>query len=45
MAVDDSIRRLQRAACTGISAAAVKAKLLADQDEHHIWQLAGLVIQ
>ncbi|TVT97054.1 hypothetical protein EJB05_57721, partial [Eragrostis curvula] len=42
---NDSIRRLQRAACTGISAAAVKAKFLADQEEYHIRQLAALVIQ
>uniref|UniRef100_A0A0A9H564 SMARCC C-terminal domain-containing protein n=1 Tax=Arundo donax TaxID=35708 RepID=A0A0A9H564_ARUDO len=42
---DDSIRRLQRAAHTAISAAAVKAKFLAEQEENHIWRLAAVVIE
>uniref|UniRef100_A0A0D9W1T7 ZZ-type domain-containing protein n=1 Tax=Leersia perrieri TaxID=77586 RepID=A0A0D9W1T7_9ORYZ len=39
-----SIQRLQQAAATAISAAAVKAKLLAKQEEYEIQQLAALVI-
>ncbi|KAL6650260.1 hypothetical protein ACP70R_009185 [Stipagrostis hirtigluma subsp. patula] len=42
---DDSIKRLRRAAGTAISAAAVKAKLLADLEEDQIRPLAALVIQ
>ncbi|XP_040379239.1 SWI/SNF complex subunit SWI3D-like isoform X2 [Oryza brachyantha] len=43
--VDDvSIQRLQRAAATAISAAAVKAELLAKQEEYQIQRLAALVI-
>ncbi|KAL5209309.1 hypothetical protein ABZP36_004932 [Zizania latifolia] len=40
----DSITRLKRAATTAISAAAVKAKLLADHEEEQIRQLAALMI-
>lgn len=40
----DSITRLKRAAATAISAAAVKAKLLADHEEEQIRQLAALMI-
>ncbi|XP_062184146.1 SWI/SNF complex subunit SWI3D-like [Phragmites australis] len=40
-----SIIRLQRAAGTAISAAAVKAKLLVEQEEDHIRRLAALVIK
>ncbi|OQU81100.1 hypothetical protein SORBI_3006G008300 [Sorghum bicolor] len=42
---DDPIIRLQRAAGTAISAAAVKAKFLAEQEEGYIRQLAALVIE
>lgn len=45
-AVDnDSLQRLQRAAATAISASAVKAKLLAQQEEDQIRRLAALVIE
>ncbi|KAF0893220.1 hypothetical protein E2562_023475 [Oryza meyeriana var. granulata] len=44
VADDVSMQRLQRAAATAISAAAVKAKLLAKQEEYQIQQLAALVI-
>ncbi|KAF2941040.1 SWI/SNF complex subunit SWI3D isoform X2 [Oryza sativa Japonica Group] len=40
----DSITRLKRAAATAISAAAVKAKLLADHEEEQVRQLAALMI-
>ncbi|KAF0910346.1 hypothetical protein E2562_001526 [Oryza meyeriana var. granulata] len=40
----DSITRLRRAAATAISAAAVKAKLLADHEEEQIRQLSALMI-
>jgi SWI/SNF related-matrix-associated actin-dependent regulator of chromatin subfamily C len=42
---DDPITRLQRAAGTAISAAAVKAKFLVEQEEGYIRQLAALVIE
>lgn len=42
---DDPIIRLQRAAGTVISAAAVKAKFLAEQEQDHIRRLAELVIE
>ncbi|CAM0875086.1 unnamed protein product [Alopecurus aequalis] len=42
---DDSITRLKRAAATAISAAAVKAKLLAEQEEDQIRRLAALVVE
>ncbi|CAN6234209.1 unnamed protein product [Urochloa humidicola] len=41
----DPLIRLQRAAGTAISAAAVKAKFLAEQEEDHIRRLAELVIE
>ncbi|CAN6247841.1 unnamed protein product [Urochloa humidicola] len=44
-AAADSVTRLQRAAGNAISAAAVKAKFLADQEEVHIRRLAELVIE
>ncbi|CAN6270841.1 unnamed protein product [Urochloa humidicola] len=44
-ATADSVTRLQRAAGTAISAAAVKAKFLAEQEEGHIQRLAELVIE
>ncbi|KAG8062397.1 hypothetical protein GUJ93_ZPchr0003g17475 [Zizania palustris] len=42
--ITDSITRLKRAAATAISAASVKAKLLADHEEEQIRQLAALMI-
>jgi SWI/SNF related-matrix-associated actin-dependent regulator of chromatin subfamily C len=42
---DDSLTRLKRAAATAISAAAVKAKLLAEQEEDQIRRLAALVVE
>ncbi|XP_052153531.1 SWI/SNF complex subunit SWI3D-like [Oryza glaberrima] len=44
VADDVSIQRLQRAAASAISAAAVKAKLLAKHEEYQIQRLAALVI-
>ncbi|TKW22425.1 hypothetical protein SEVIR_4G227600v4 [Setaria viridis] len=44
-AAADPVIRLQRAAGTAVSAAAVKAKFLAEQEEVHIRQLAALVIE
>ncbi|KAG2570335.1 SWI/SNF complex subunit SWI3D-like isoform X1 [Panicum virgatum] len=44
-AAADPIIRLQRAAVTAISAAAVKAKFFVEQEEGHIRQLAELVIE
>ncbi|XP_052193243.1 SWI/SNF complex subunit SWI3D [Diospyros lotus] len=41
---DHNIYKLKRAAVTALSAAAVKAKLLADQEEDQIRQLATLLI-
>uniref|UniRef100_A0A0D9VYC4 SWI/SNF complex subunit SWI3D n=1 Tax=Leersia perrieri TaxID=77586 RepID=A0A0D9VYC4_9ORYZ len=40
----DSVTRLKRAAATAISAASVKAKLLADHEEEQIRQLAAVMI-
>ncbi|CAL5028989.1 unnamed protein product [Urochloa decumbens] len=45
IAAADPLVRLQRAAGTMISAAAVKAKFLAEQEEDHIRRLAELVIE
>jgi len=42
---NDSITRLKRAAATAISAAAVKAKFLGDQEEYHIQRLTALMIE
>lgn len=42
---DPSMHNLTRAAVTAISAAAVKAKLLADQEEDHIRQLATSLVE
>ncbi|KAL6843471.1 hypothetical protein ACP4OV_026533 [Aristida adscensionis] len=42
---NDSITRLKRAAATAISAAAVKAKFLAEQEEYQIRRLTALVIE
>ncbi|KAA8545960.1 hypothetical protein F0562_020589 [Nyssa sinensis] len=42
---DHNIDRIKRAAVTAISAAAVKAKLLANQEEEQIQQLATLLIE
>ncbi|XAR72821.1 hypothetical protein NMG60_11019591 [Bertholletia excelsa] len=42
---DLNIDKIKRAACTALSAAAVKAKLLADQEEEQIQQLATLLIE
>ncbi|XP_072991015.1 SWI/SNF complex subunit SWI3D [Typha latifolia] len=42
---DHTISRLKRAAATAISAAAVKAKLLAKQEEDQIRHLVSLIIQ
>ncbi|CAL5033961.1 unnamed protein product [Urochloa decumbens] len=44
-AAADPLIRLQRAAGTAISAAAVKAKFFAEQEEDHIRRLAELVIE
>lgn len=41
----DSITRLKRAAATAISAAAVKAKFLGDQEEYQIKRLTALMIE
>ncbi|CAN6281607.1 unnamed protein product [Urochloa humidicola] len=41
----DSITRLKRAAATTISAAAVKAKFLGDQEEYHIRRLTAMMIE
>ncbi|KAF9620312.1 hypothetical protein IFM89_011047 [Coptis chinensis] len=40
-----SVDKVKRAALTVLSAAAMKAKLLADQEEHHIRQLATYLIE
>lgn len=42
---DDKIDKLKRAAVTTLSAAAVKAKVLANQEEHQIRQLAMILIE
>ncbi|KAH9624672.1 hypothetical protein KSS87_001682 [Heliosperma pusillum] len=42
---DDDVAKLKRAAVATLSAAAVKAKLLADQEEDEIKQLATLLIE
>ncbi|RLN18471.1 SWI/SNF complex subunit SWI3D isoform X3 [Panicum miliaceum] len=42
---NDSITRLKRAAATAISAAAVKAKFLGDQEEYQIRRLTALMIE
>jgi hypothetical protein len=42
---NDSITRLKRAAATAVSAAAVKAKFLGDQEEYHIRRLTALMIE
>ncbi|CAN6322790.1 unnamed protein product [Urochloa humidicola] len=42
---NDSITRLKRAAATAISAAAVKAKFLGDQEEYHIRRLTAMMIE
>nr|XP_043620572.1 SWI/SNF complex subunit SWI3D [Erigeron canadensis] len=42
---NSSMHKLTRAAVTAISAAAVKAKLLADQEEDHIRQLATALVE
>uniref|UniRef100_A0A0E0P4H1 SWIRM domain-containing protein n=1 Tax=Oryza rufipogon TaxID=4529 RepID=A0A0E0P4H1_ORYRU len=44
VADDVSVQRLQRAAASAISAAAVKSKLLAKHEEYQIQRLAALVI-
>ncbi|RLM74084.1 SWI/SNF complex subunit SWI3D-like [Panicum miliaceum] len=44
-AAADPLVRLQRAAVTAISAAAVKAKFLVEQEEGHVRRLAELVIE
>uniref|UniRef100_A0A804P8J6 SWI/SNF complex subunit SWI3D n=1 Tax=Zea mays TaxID=4577 RepID=A0A804P8J6_MAIZE len=41
----DSIARLKRAAATAVSAAAVKARFLGDQEEYQIRRLTALVIE
>jgi hypothetical protein len=41
----DSITRLKRAAATAVSAAAVKARFLGDQEEYQIRRLTALVIE
>lgn len=43
--INPSINRLKRAAVTVLSAAAVKAKLLANQEEDQIRQLVSLIIE
>ena len=42
---DSNIDRVKRAAVTALSAAAVKAKLLADQEEDQIRQLTASLIE
>lgn len=42
---DHNIDRIKRAAVTALSAAAVKAKLLADQEEEQIRELVALLIE
>ncbi|KAL6637740.1 hypothetical protein ACP70R_025312 [Stipagrostis hirtigluma subsp. patula] len=42
---NDSVTRLKRAAATAISAAAVKAKFLAEQEEYQIRRLTALMIE
>ncbi|KAG2535628.1 SWI/SNF complex subunit SWI3D-like isoform X3 [Panicum virgatum] len=42
---NDSITRLKRAAATAISAAAVKAKFLGDQEEYQVRRLTALMIE
>ncbi|VAI01815.1 unnamed protein product [Triticum turgidum subsp. durum] len=42
---NDSLTRLKRAAATAVSAAAAKAKLLAEQEEDQIRRLAALVVE
>ncbi|CAD6214313.1 unnamed protein product [Miscanthus lutarioriparius] len=42
---NDSITRLKRAAATAVSAAAVKAKFLGDQEEYQIRRLTALMIE
>ncbi|KAK9691093.1 hypothetical protein RND81_09G175400 [Saponaria officinalis] len=44
-AVDDNVAKLKRAALATLSAAAVKAKLLADHEEDEIKQLATVLIE
>ncbi|KAL9238196.1 hypothetical protein vseg_012657 [Gypsophila vaccaria] len=44
-AVDDDVAKLKRAALATLSAAAVKAKLLADHEEDEIKQLAAVLIE
>ncbi|CAN6297980.1 unnamed protein product [Urochloa humidicola] len=41
----DSITRMKQAAATAISAAAVKAKFLGDQEEYHIRRLTAMMIE
>jgi SWI/SNF related-matrix-associated actin-dependent regulator of chromatin subfamily C len=41
----DSVMRLKRAAATAISAAAVKAKFLAEHEEYQIQKLTALMIE
>lgn len=43
--VDQKIDKLKHAAVSAISAAAVKAKLLAEQEEDQIRQLAAMLIE
>lgn len=42
---DLEVNKLRKAAVTAISAAAVKAKLLASQEEKQIQQLAALLVE
>jgi len=42
---NDSITRLKRAAATAVSAVAVKAKFLGDQEEYQIRRLTALMIE
>jgi SWI/SNF related-matrix-associated actin-dependent regulator of chromatin subfamily C len=41
----DSVLKLKRAAATAISAAAVKAKFLAEHEEYQIQKLTALMIE
>lgn len=43
--INPKVNKLKRAAVTALSAAAVKAKLLANQEEDQIRQLASLIIE
>lgn len=45
MKEEDKIDKIKRAAVSAISAAAVKAKLLADQEEDQIRQLSMLLVE